>query len=177
MHRKGFPESYDRRALLRFLADVKSGMAEVAAPVYYHLDVRHRRGEHIVVRRPDILIVEGLNVCNLPAATRRPLRPRGQRLLRLLALRRRRHRSTCGDWYVERFLRLRETAFSDPSLLLPALRRPGRRRRRRDGRADLGLRSTAPTSTLNIAPTRDRASLVLRKGADHTVQTIWLRDL
>ncbi len=66
MQRKGFPESYDRRALLRFVAEVKSGAAEVTAPVYSHLTYDILPGDEIVVRRPDVLIVEGLNVLQPP---------------------------------------------------------------------------------------------------------------
>ena len=93
MHRKGFPESYDRRALLRFVMDVKSGIDEVAAPVYDHLGYDIVPGAEVTVRRPDILIIEGLNVLQ-PARVRvrRHHRPGGQRLLRLLGLRRRRRR-------------------------------------------------------------------------------------
>ena len=66
MQRKGFPESYDRRGLLRFVAEVKSGKDEVSAPVYSHLTYDIVPGEQIVVRRPDVLIVEGLNVLQPP---------------------------------------------------------------------------------------------------------------
>ena len=66
LQRKGFPESYDRRGLLRFVAEVKAGREEVSAPVYSHLTYDIVPGERIVVRRPDVLIVEGLNVLQAP---------------------------------------------------------------------------------------------------------------
>src|SRR5690606_3228580 len=110
MERKGFPESYDRRALLRFVSRVKSGVEEVRAPVYSHLHYDIVRDAEIVVRRPDILIVEGLNVLQPPAP--------GARLAvsdlfdftvyvdaRTVDIER---------WYVERFLRLQRGAFADP---------------------------------------------------------------
>lgn len=93
MSRKGFPESYDRRALTRFVADVKSGKAEVTAPVYSHLIYDIVPDEQLTVQRPDILIVEGLNVLEAGAARQgRPHPARARRLLRLLRLRRRPHR-------------------------------------------------------------------------------------
>ncbi|TPX04617.1 type I pantothenate kinase, partial [Schumannella luteola] len=110
MERKGFPESYDRRALLRFVSRVKSGVEEVRAPVYSHLFYDIVPDAEIVVRRPDILIVEGLNVLQPPAP--------GARLAvsdlfdftvyvdaRTVDIER---------WYVERFLRLQRGAFADP---------------------------------------------------------------
>ena len=113
MQRKGFPESYDRRALLRFVADVKSGRAEVRAPVYSHLTYDIVPGERIVVRRPDILIVEGLNVLQPP-------RP-GRRASGLASATSSTSRSTStpgrgrpAAGTSQRFLRLRETAFADP---------------------------------------------------------------
>ena len=115
LHRKGFPESYDRRALLRFVVDIKSGKDEVEAPTYSHLVYDVVPDEKVVVKRPDIVIIEGLNVLQ-PARVREDGRTGldAERLLRLQRVRRRRHQPTSGDWYVERFLRLRETAFRDP---------------------------------------------------------------
>src|SRR6476659_10378889 len=114
MHRKGFPESYDRRALLRFVVEVKSGASEVRAPRYDHLTYDILPGEEVVVRKPDVLIVDGLNVLQ-PAS----LDDTGRSVLALsdffdfsiyvdanpIDVRR---------WYIERFLRLRETAFTHP---------------------------------------------------------------
>ena len=174
--RKGFPESYDQQALLRFLAAVKSGAAEVLAPVYSHLGYDVVPGESIVVRRPDILVVEGLNVLQPP----RP-RPDG------------RTRMSVSDyfdfsvyvdaatadvrrWYVERFLRLRRTAFADPASYF----------RRYASLSDETARETAlqiwaevnePNLVQNILPTRGRATLVLEKGADHAVRRVRLRRL
>ena len=135
MERKGFPESYDGTALIRFLAAVKAGERNVTAPVYSHLVYDVVPGETIVVDRPDILIVEGLNVL-LPNRLSREGREipfvsdffdfsvfldASEELLE--------------KWYVERFMRLRDTAFRDPRSYLPQIRRPRRRRGARRSRA------------------------------------------
>ena len=176
LRRKGFPESYDQRALLRFLAAVKSGDPEVAAPVYSHLLYDVLPGESLVIRAPDILVVEGLNVLQPP-------RPRADG----------RPRMSVSDyfdfsvyvdastvdvrrWYVERFLRLRRTAFADPASYF----------RRYASLSDDDARRTAlgiwsginePNLVQNILPTRGRASLVLEKGPDHSVRRVRLRKL
>ena len=119
MQRKGFPESYDRRALLQFVLDVKSGVPEVVAPVYSHLTYDIVPDEMVVIQHPDILIVEGLNVLQ-PAQ----LRPDGTTGLAVsdffdfsvyvdASVRNLRH------WYLERFMLLRATAFRDPAPTSP----------------------------------------------------------
>ena len=174
--RKGFPESYDQRALLRFLAAVKSGAPEVVAPLYSHLVYDVVPGGAIEVRSPDILVVEGLNVLQPP-------RPRADG----------RSRMSVSDyfdfsvyvdaatidvrrWYVERFLRLRRTAFADPASYF----------RRYASLSDEAARETAlsiwaevngPNLVQNILPTRGRATLVLEKGPDHAVRRVRLRKL
>ena len=115
MLRKGFPESYDRRALLRFVTEVKAGRPEVHAPVYSHLVYDIVPGERLTVRRPDILLLEGLNVLQ-PA----PPPPAGQPALVVsdfidFSVYVDAATEDIRRWYVERFLRLRETAFRDPS--------------------------------------------------------------
>jgi type I pantothenate kinase len=169
MSRKGFPESYDRRALLRFVSEVKSGVEEVHAPVYSHIAYDIVPGETTVVRRPDILIIEGLNV----------LQP-GPRLsvadLFDFSVYVDAHTEDIARWYVERFLALRETAFADPAshfrhyATLP------------DGEAELEAmrlwqRINEPNLLTNILPTRPRATLVLRKDADHRISRVRLRKL
>ncbi|HVD19579.1 MAG TPA: type I pantothenate kinase, partial [Propionibacteriaceae bacterium] len=114
LHRKGFPESYDRRALLRFVIDVKSGQEEVMAPVYSHLTYDIVPDAQIRVRRPDILIVEGLNVLQ-PARSR----PEGTTGLAVsdffdFSVYVDADAADVRDWYVSRFLSLRDTAFRDP---------------------------------------------------------------
>jgi len=114
MKRKGFPESYDRKALLRFVIDIKSGKDEVEAPIYSHLTYDVVPDERVVVKRPDIVIIEGLNVLQ-PAR----VRDDGRAGLTLsdffdFSVYVDAGTGNIRDWYVERFLRLRETAFRDP---------------------------------------------------------------
>ena len=176
LQRKGFPESYDRRALLRFVADVKSGMPRVSAPVYSHLTYDIVPGAEIVVDQPDVLIVEGLNVLQ-PATVRSDFRTR-QVLSDYFDF------SVYVDapveqlrsWYVDRFLRLRETAFADPESYVHryAALTDGEARETASG---IWERINEPNLLRNVLPTRDRATLVLTKGADHAVTNIRLRRL
>lgn len=175
LDRKGFPESYDRKSLLRFVIDVKSGKDKVEAPVYSHLtyDVTD---EVITVERPEIVIIEGLNVL-APARARGDGRP-GLAIsdffdfsLYIDASSRDIRR-----WYVDRFLRLRETAFKDPSSYF--------RKYAELSDADAEKRAEQLWDTINwpnlrehIQTTRGRASLVLRKGPDHTVKWVRMRKL
>ncbi|HEV2781808.1 MAG TPA: type I pantothenate kinase [Actinophytocola sp.] len=169
MSRKGFPESYDRRALLRFVSEVKSGAEEVRAPVYSHLAYDIVPDEQQIVRQPDILLVEGLNV----------LQP-GPRLavsdLFDFSIYVDAHTADIERWYVERFLALRGTAFADPAshfhhyATLPDA----------EARAEalrLWKRINEPNLITNILPTRPRATLVLRKDADHRITRVRLRKL
>src|SRR3954466_10818243 len=114
LQRKGFPESYDRRALLRFVVDIKSGKDEVEAPTYSHPTYDGVPHEKVVIKRPDIVIVEGLNVLQ-PARARDDGRA-GLTLSDFFDFSVYVDAGTgqIGEWSVERFLRLRETAFRDP---------------------------------------------------------------
>ncbi len=176
MQRKGFPESYDRRALLRFVAQVKSGKPVVRAPVYSHLVYDVVPGEEIVVERPDILLLEGLNVLQ-------PARPRSNGVTELavsdffdFSIYVDAPEDAVRSWYVKRFLQLRETAFRDPSSYF---------RRYADLDHDAAVKRAeelwdtinGPNLTQNIAPTRGRASVVLYKGPDHAVERVRLRKL
>lgn len=169
MSRKGFPESYDRRSLLRFVSDVKSGASEVHAPVYSHLLYDIVPDQTQVVREPDILIIEGLNVL-LPG--------HGLTVADLFdfSIYVDAHTEDIARWYVERFLTLRDTAFSDPSSHFHHYA----------GLTDDEARAEAsrlwqtinePNLVRNILPTRPRASLVLRKDADHRISRVRLRKL
>ena len=110
LQRKGFPESYDRRALLRFVADVKSGMPHVPAPVYSHLTYDIVPGAEIVVDQPDVLIVEGLNVLQPASDGRLAVSDLFDFTIYVDA-----RTSDIETWYVERFLRLQRSAFADPT--------------------------------------------------------------
>src|SRR5919199_240130 len=176
MQRKGFPESYDRRALLRFVMAVKSGTDEVAAPVYDHLVYDIVPGASVVVRQPDVLIVEGLNVLQ-PAGPRPDGRP-GIAVSDFFdfSIYVDAHIDDVWGWYVQRFLRLRETAFSRPESYFH------RYASLSDGeavRTAEHIWTTINERNLveNVLPTRPRATLVLTKGADHSVRRIRLRKL
>ncbi len=171
--RKGFPESYDVRRLLRFLADVKSGLPQVEAPVYSHLAYDIVPGEYQAVRQPDIVIVEGLNV--LQTRTRRGTSPAMfvsdffDFTIYVDA-----NESDIEHWYVERFLKLRTTVFQDPSSYFH------RYAALTAEEAEATARSIWRTINLvnlreNLLPTRERAHLVLEKGRDHAVRRVRLR--
>ncbi len=169
MHRKGFPESYDRRALLRFVTDVKSGAERVSAPVYSHLAYDILPGEEQIVQQPDILILEGLNV----------LQP-GPRLtvsdLFDFSIYVDAPTTDIERWYVERFLKLRHTAFADPASHFHHFAGLPDDEARAEAR-HLWRTINEPNLMENIKPTRPRATLVLRKDADHTINRVRLRKL
>ena len=177
LHRKGFPESYDRRALLRFVVDIKSGKDEVEAPTYSHLVYDVVPDEKVVVKRPDIVIIEGLNVLQ-PARVREDGRT-GLALSDFFDFSVYVDAGTghIRDWYVDRFLRLRETAFRDPDSYFAKYAALSPRRGGRRGRAGSGTPSTAPTWRRTCCPPASRATLVLRKDRDHSVRYVRLRKL
>ena len=176
MHRKGFPESYDRQALLAFVTAVKSGAEEVRAPVYSHLTYDIVPGADVVVRRPDVLIIEGLNVLQ-PARARAD----GRQGLAVsdffdFSIYVDAQTSDVRRWYVERFLELRRTSFSRPESYFH------RYARLSDDeaveRAEQIWRDINEINLVdNILPTRGRATLVLAKGPDHAVEHVRLRKL
>ncbi|GAB3618145.1 type I pantothenate kinase [Okibacterium endophyticum] len=172
MDRKGFPESYDRRALLRFVTEVKSGAAEVRAPFYSHLKYDIVADAQVVVRRPDVLILEGLNVLQPPTQT---------------------HRLTVSDlfdfsvyvdartndiaaWYEERFMALQRGAFTNPNSFFNVFADLSEDEAR-ERAAYYWKTVNEPNLIENIRPTRARAKLVLRKAADHTVSSVLLRKI
>lgn len=172
MARKGFPESYDRRSLLRFVSDVKAGAAEVRAPFYSHLAYDIVPDAQITVRRPDVLIVEGLNVLQ-PAAPGHKLAVSDLFDFTIFV------DARTGDiarWYEERFLKLQRGAFANPRSYFhryASLTEDEARARSRS----IWQSINEPNLLQNIRPTRSRASLVLRKDADHTVSSVLLRKL
>jgi type I pantothenate kinase len=176
MTRKGFPESYDRRALTRFVADVKSGKDEVSAPVYSHLAYDIVPDERLTVRRPDILIVEGLNVLQpaLPGQdgrTRVAVADFFDFSIYVDA-----RPDDIEKWYLQRFRKLRETAFQNPESYFRRYAEVSEEEAL-DYARHLWRTINRPNLVENVAPTRGRASLVLRKGLDHKVQRVRLRKL
>ncbi len=176
LQRKGFPESYDRRALLRFVVDIKSGRDEVEAPTYSHLVYDVLPDEKVVVKRPDIVIIEGLNVLQ-PARVRED----GRAGLTLsdffdFSVYVDAGRDKIRAWYVERFLRLRETAFRDPASYFG--RYAGLTVDEATAEASRIWDSiNGPNLAQNVLPTRSRATLVLRKDRDHSVRYVRLRKI
>ena len=174
--RKGFPESYDRKALLRFVMDIKSGKDEVEAPTYSHLVYDVVPHEKVIVKRPDIVIVEGLNVLQ-PARVHDDGRT-GLAISDFFDFSVYVDAAT-GDirrWYTERFLRLRETAFRDPASYFARYGHLSEE----DAVAEahrIWDAINGPNLEANIKPTRSRATLVLRKDADHSVRYVRLRKL
>jgi type I pantothenate kinase len=172
MQRKGFPESYDRRALLRFVMDVKSGKEEVTAPVYSHLVYDIVPGGEVTVRQPDIIIIEGLNVLQ-------PARVRADGTTGLavsdffdFSVYVDADAADVRDWYVARFLSLRDTAFRDPRSYFTRYASLTREQAIRQAEV-LWDTINGPNLAQNILPTRGRATAILRKGADH--QVTWVR--
>lgn len=175
-NRKGFPESFDIARLLSFLADVKSGKANIEAPVYSHFHYDIIPGQKLVVDRPDILIVEGLNVLQ-PATFARAVES-GPFVSDFIdfSIFIDAEPETIETWYVERFLRLRSTAFRDPASFFHryiTLTHDNAVARALELWRTINLRNLVE----NILPTRPRARLILRKAADHRVSTVALRKL
>jgi type I pantothenate kinase len=176
LERKGFPESYDRRALLRFLADVKSGRPEVSAPLYSHQAYDVLPDQRQVVDSPDILVLEGLNVlqAGTSAAGRLPEVFLSDFFDFSVYVDAAEH--DIAQWYVDRFLALRRTAFADRAAYFH------RFAALTDDEATETARGVwaavnGPNLRRNIAPTRSRARLVLQKAADHAVRRVLLRKL
>ena len=174
--RKGFPESYDRRAVVRFLADVKSGREEVFAPVYDHQSYDIVPGKRQAVDRPDILVVEGLNVLQAGRRSDGTAPEVFASDFFDFSVYVDASESDIQTWYVERFLALRRTAFADSTAFFHRFAALTDEQARETA---LGIWSAvnAPNLRSNIAPTRSRARLVLQKAADHSVRRILLRKL
>lgn len=175
LERKGFPESYDRGALLEFVAKIKSGVPRVSAPVYSHVTYDIIPGERQIVDYPNILILEGLNVLQ-PARTA----PEGIGVsvadyfdFRIFVDAEPEH---IEKWYVDRFLQLRKTAFADPASYFRSYAELSDEEAA-EVAGNIWQTINLPNLVENIAPTRPRATLVLHKDADHRIDEISLRKL
>jgi type I pantothenate kinase len=174
LERKGFPESYDTAALVRFVADVKAGEPEVRAPVYSHLRYDVLPDEHVVVRQPDVLIVEGINVLqtgSAPAERRVFVSDFFDFSVYVDA-----DEADIEAWYVERFRTLRRTAFRDPRSYFRRYADLSDDEAEAVAR-DIWARINGENLRRNVLPTRSRADLILHKAADHTVEAVHLRKL
>jgi type I pantothenate kinase len=171
MGRKGFPESYDRRALMRFVTDVKSGVPEVRAPFYSHLSYDIVPDAQVLVHQPDILIVEGLNVLQPGGAGGLAISDLFDFSIYVDAA-----TSSIEHWYVERFLKLQQGAFANPQSYFHRYAELTR-----DQAVDVARQIwksiNEPNLIHNVRPTRSRAKLVLRKAPDHKVSSVLLRKL
>ena len=176
MEKKGFPESYDRPALSAFLADIKAGKRNVTAPVYSHLAYDIVPGETIAIDRPDILIVEGLNVLQ----TSKP--PRDGRVIPFVSdffdfsVYLDADDDVIRQWYVDRFLSLRDTAFRDPKSYFHRYASLGETEARQVAEG-LWNRINLVNLRENILPTRPRAHLILGKATDHRIEQVALRRI
>lgn len=173
MDKKGFPESYDGTALLRFLSDIKAGKRNVEAPVYSHLVYDVVPGKSVIVDRPDILIVEGLNVLlpNKPGKDIPFVSDFFDFSIYLDA-----ENQDLERWYVSRFMKLRGTAFRDPRSYFQKYSTLNDHEAEKVAR-DIWRRINLKNLHDNILPTRARASLVLTKGDNHMIEHVALRKL
>ena len=176
MNRKGFPESYDRRGLVRFLAELKAGRETVSAPMYSHLVYDIVPDEVQTIRQPDILILEGLNVLQTGPVE-------GGRLPQTFlsdffdfSIYVDASETDIRHWYVERFLRLWETAFRDERSFFRRFSELTRDQAIARA-ASVWAEINGPNLAENIAPTRSRARLILVKGSDHKVRRVRMRKL
>ncbi|MCC6203397.1 MAG: type I pantothenate kinase [Hyphomicrobiales bacterium] len=176
MERKGFPDSYDVGAILRFLSSIKSGQTSVRAPVYSHLTYDVMPGQFVTIDRPDILIFEGLNVLQP-----REL-PKDGKFVPFISdffdfsIYLDAEEALIHEWYITRFMRLRETAFRNPESFFHRYSQLSEDAARAIAE---GLWGNINLKNLreNILPTRPRADLILRKGADHLIEEVALRKL
>jgi len=175
MHRKGFPESFDRQALLKLLSDVKGGRGKLRAPVYSHLSYDVVPNEFVSIDKPDILIVEGLNVLQTGK-----MRPGEQQIFVSdyfdISIYIDAHEEMIRSWYIDRFVTLRDTVFKQPGSYFSHY-------------ANLTITEAERTASEiwssinlvnlreNILPTRERAKLILHKGSDHAIDSVKLRKL
>lgn len=173
LDRKGFPESYDRKRLLKFVSDVKSGVESVTAPVYSHLSYDIVDGEFEEVRTPDVLILEGLNVLQPPST--------GQELalsdffdftIYIDA-----NPQTIEKWYLSRFLQLWTSAFTNPRSYFHPLTKQLNLEQATERAKGFWQDINLPNLRENIEPTRSRAKLVMQKGDEHRVQQVLLRKI
>jgi type I pantothenate kinase len=171
MARKGFPESYDTRRLVSFLREVKSGATEVRAPVYSHVVYDVLEGEENLVRQPDILILEGLNVLQVSSSATEFVSDYFDFSIYIDA-----EEDDIIDWFIARFMALRESVFKDPNSFFRHFAALGDDEARETA---LGIWRDINGRNLreNILPTRERASLILRKAADHRVTSVRLHKL
>jgi type I pantothenate kinase len=176
MEKKGFPESYDLPSLLRFLSDIKAGLHPVRAPVYSHLIYDVIPNQWIEIERPEILIVEGLNVLQTGRL------PRDGKAVPFVSdffdfsIYLDADEDVLLDWYVNRFLTLRSTAFADPKSYFHRYARLSDEEATETA-TSIWNRINLVNLRENILPTRQRADLILKKSENHQIEEVALRRL
>ncbi len=176
MNKKGFPESYNTSLLLDFLNNIKSGKKKVKAPIYSHLLYDNVIGEYIEINDPDIVIIEGLNVLQ-PA----PLPKNGNAIPYVsdffdFSIFVDAPEKDIKKWYIERFLKLKETAFKEDGAYFNKYANLSKKRATETA-SDLWEKINYKNLVENILPTRQRANLIIRKSSNHSVDQISLRKL
>lgn len=176
MNKKGFPESYNTSLLLDFLNNIKSGKKKVKAPIYSHLSYDNVIGEYIEINDPDIVIIEGLNVLQ-PA----PLPKNGNAIPYVsdffdFSIFVDAQEKDIKKWYIERFLKLKETAFKEDGAYFNKYANLSKKRATETA-SDLWEKINYKNLVENILPTRQRANLIIRKSSNHSVDQISLRKL
>ncbi len=171
MNRKGFPESYDTKALLHFLRDLKSGASEVRAPLYSHVVYDIVEGDAVSIRQPDILILEGLNVLQVGSESNEFVSDYFDFSIYIDA-----EEQDIEQWYVERFQALRETVFRDPNSFFQNYAHLTDEEAVETART-IWREINGKNLVENIEPTKSRASLLVQKGHDHRVTDVHLRRL
>ncbi|WP_418113588.1 type I pantothenate kinase [Vibrio scophthalmi] len=173
LHRKGFPESYDIKRLVEFVSDIKSGKPNLQVPLYSHLtyDITD---EVKTIDRPDVLIIEGLNV--LQSGMDYPQDPHRVFVSDFLdfTLYVDAETKVIEQWYIERFLKFRQGAFTQPGSYFSHYTQLSEQQAI-DKAKDIWRTINGVNLQENILPTKGRAQLVLKKGANHLVEEVWLR--
>ncbi|MEH7108405.1 type I pantothenate kinase [Bacillus sp. JJ1764] len=169
MSRKGFPESYDTKKLIKFLMDVKSGKRKVEAPVYSHLTYDVVPDQVEVISNPDILIVEGINVLQVNKTDQVFVSDFFDFSIYIDA-----DEINIKKWYIERFLMLQQTAFQNPKSYFNRFTSLTKDEAMNKA-AEIWQEINAPNLIENILPTRRRAHIVFKKGSDHTMEKIYLK--
>lgn len=173
LSKKGFPESYDRKRLLQFVSDIKSGKSNVQAPVYDHLAYDILPGEFATIGAPDVLIVEGLNVLQPPSVGQEvALSDYFDFSIYIDA-----EPGTIQSWYLSRFEQLFETAFLNPKSYFHQLTSELSRQEAIERAAGFWKEINLPNLIQNIEPTRSRATLVMQKGERHRVERVQVRKI
>jgi type I pantothenate kinase len=173
MSKKGFPESYDRKALLQFVSDIKSGKQNVTAPVYSHLAYDIVPGEYVTVTTPDVLIVEGLTMLQPPSVGQEvALSDFFDFTIYIDA-----DPKNIEKWYLSRFAQLWSTAFTDPRSYFHALTTELNEEQAMDRAQGFWRDINLVNLRENIEPTRSRATLVMKKGDEHRVEQVLLRKI